>query len=154
MSKKTAKNTESETIVVQPRSFLDIFAQDADKEQNGTWVKLAKYPQIRVKIRSIKSDMWAKKLQEAQVPFKHKIQVGEISLAESKTIISRAMAFGLVLDWEGVFDADGKAIPFSPKKALEFFEMPRAADFADQIYRAAEIEENFRLDEAKATEKN
>ena len=53
----------------------------------------------------------------------------EISTEDDLEITKEAAALTILTDWEGIIDEQGKEIPYSSGRALEFFRDPTLPDF-------------------------
>lgn len=70
---------------------------------------------------------------------------------ESDAIVVRCMGAAIVTGWRGLFDDEGKEVPYSPERAAAILGDPRYQDFRDWVamraadrerYRARSIEED------------
>lgn len=85
-------------------------------------------------------------------PHRHNYNRGMLSEEIMEKIMYETYAEAVVIDWAGITDSEGNAVPFSPEKCVEFFrEYP---DFYYTIKRDAENLALFRQEQEEIEEKN
>jgi hypothetical protein len=131
--------------------FTERYTTNKEAEEEGVWVDLG--DGIEIKVRRIKSPTSRKVLRQLQAPYEHMRRTGR-SLPESvETEITRKWAaHGLLVDWKGVGDKDGKNLPFSPDNALKVLQ--EFDDFADDVAYFAREVETFRAKSLEDAAKN
>lgn len=72
---------------------------------------------VTITVRSIKSKIVIKKLEELQEPNKGRIQRNTVSDEEQTELSRRLFAESVIVDWEGI-KLDGKEFKFSVKNAM------------------------------------
>lgn len=120
---------------------LNEVAIDVDRGENGAWVDdIPELQGLRLKVRSSQNNDWRKllaKLTEA-VPRKKRIG-GRMDPEEMDKILSSCLLNCCLLDWEGLEDDDGLAIPFDKKMAQKLLVEPEYRRFRDGVLWAASI---------------
>jgi hypothetical protein len=123
--------------------------------EEGVWSEIC--AGIRVKHASSESRRYKTALRTAlQKQTDQRGTPGALSTTELTTALNEAMAFGLLLDWQGVTDEDNKDQPlaFSPEAALDLINDPELHIFVERIALAAQNLAKFRAEQIKAAEKN
>lgn len=128
---------------------LNEVAVDVDRGENGAWVgDIPELQGLRLKVRSSQNNDWRKlqaKLQDA-VPRKKRIG-GRMDPEEMDKILSSCLLSCCLLDWEGLEDDDGAAIPYDKKMAQKLLTEPEYRRFRDGVIWAASIvSENIETD--------
>ena len=125
----------------------NIFRTDRTQSEDGAWVTVNDLLGLKVRIRRLNSKpslkAYEKALREA---------VGENAMKDltkvDESVIERAIAYriayGVLVDWEGVKDEKGKQIKFDAKFAYDLLCDPEMADFRDFILQQADTRDNFR----------
>lgn len=128
---------------------LTAFGQDVEKAENGVWVDLGEGCRVKVaRSGSARSERMLKKL---TAPHQRAIQMGSIPDALLERLNAEHTSKAILLDWEGLQDADGTEIPFSQAKAFEILSNPEYRDFKDQVLYLAREAETFRKQQIDET---
>lgn len=86
--------------------------------------------------------------QTLQLPHRRKLDKGTMDPSESQKIAIEAMAAGLIIDWKGIQDPEGKDIPFSKEVAIVL--LTQRPDIREHIQEFALELENFRAETVEA----
>lgn len=122
---------------------LSKLKSDIKKENHGVWIDYN--ADIKFKIARIGSTEYNKVMEELTLPHKKALRRGALPDTKFAEIMSTALATGCILDWSGIEDDDGKLIPFSVDKAVEWMNDASLKDLRDFIAKEASNIENFRL---------
>jgi len=95
----------------------------------GVWVPWRL--DIELKIASFNNPAFERALRRVTKPHKRRIATGDIDDEVLESLSKESVAKLLLLDWKNVQGEDGKDIPYSWEKALEFFNDERTK----QLYR-------------------
>lgn len=106
---------------------------DVSSEQEGVWVNYEHG--IRLKIARIGNPSWKKFIRKNR-SLDQTLELmngngADADRAEEQTM--EAVAHTVLTGWEGVTDDDDNEIPYSPEKALEFFQSPALRDFYTDV---------------------
>lgn len=125
---------------------------DLDRVEKGTWIK---HPSgVRVCVASINSKAYKQAREIALRPRLRDIRSGALTYDDISEILKPVAAEHLLLGWSDLEDANGQPIPYSPAKALEYFQDPRFAEFYRFILDAAGEAELYRQDLLEESAKN
>ncbi len=128
-------------------SVYDLFGASENAAENGKWFDFG--PDLKVKIRRFKSKKSRKVRENLEAPYKRVSKFGTTLPDDVQDEIStRHIAEGIVVDWKGVLDKEGKEIPYSVAAAVKLFtDLPEFRDAVAEIslgldnYRDGEKEE-------------
>lgn len=132
------------------KSIYANYGLDLSKVEEGTWFELSA-GEMKVKLRNANSKVYKKALVDARNSFKGMRKLTE---AQFEIIGKKGLVYGLLLDWSGFYDEEGKEIPFSTEKAWEIFNDDRLIDLANEVIAFAQDSEQFRLENKEESEKN
>jgi len=121
-----------------------IFATDESLEEAGAWVDINELYGLKIKVRRMRSDASLKAYERiVRERFgEGKLRKPEdLTGSESEEILKQQLAEAILIDWEGLYDADGNAVPYSVPAALAFLEVK---DFREFVYQAANERGTFR----------
>lgn len=145
----------SEEIEERKLSIFDICETDTVAEENGRWFNdvFEDTSGIDVKLRRMtsKASMEARRRLDKQYRGKMN-KKGEYDMDFGMKVLVEQMAEGVIVDWRGIYDRDGKEIKFSKEKAIEL--MTKLPTFRDTILINAQELDNFRIEEREDAEKN
>ena len=131
--------------------FIERYRTDKTLEEEGAWVDLG--DGIKIKVARIQSHRARRVLARLYRPYESLRQNGrKVPEGVQETITRQWLAEGVLLDWEGVTDAEGKAIPFSVENALQVFEA--FPDFLDEVAFFSREQETFRAERLEAVTGN
>jgi hypothetical protein len=132
-------------------NFAERYRTDRDLEEEGAWVDLG--DGIKIKIARLQSQRARRVLARLYRPYDNMRQSGrKVPDSVQETVTRRWIAEGVLLDWEGVSDAAGKTIPFTPDSALEVFEA--FPDFLDEVVYFSREQETFRAERLETVKGN
>jgi hypothetical protein len=111
-------------------SLFDMFGTDAESAEEGKWFSFGKA--IKIKVRRYKSKKSRKVREMLEAPYKRSMRSGGV-LAESiqEEITNEHIAIGIIADWKGVTDKEGKELPYTKENALALVE--QLPEFRDAI---------------------
>lgn len=124
-------------------SFI-IPSEPVESIEQGTWVD---YEGSKLKIAYAASPNFMRIRQKLEQPHRRKIESGTMDPVEHKTLITRAMSKGLLLDWKGVLDAKGQPAPFSQELAYQA--MSYDEDLREFVMEVAVNLQNFKSQSLK-----
>ena len=131
--------------------FAERYQTDKTLEEDGAWVDLG--DGIKIKVARIQSQRARRVLMRLYRPYENLRQSGrKVPEAVQEKITRQWLAEGVLLDWEGVTDAEGKAIAFSVDHALQVFEA--FPDFLDEVAFFSREQETFRAERLEAAKGN
>ena len=143
----------SDTADTTPKNTLfTMFKTNEDLEEAGVWAVLSRDPLIRVKVRRLKSKRSLEARKELDKPFANEIRRGTLSTDEQKDLALKQIAHGVIAAWEGVTDAEGKELPYTPKNAYDI--LKALPELADLIIGISVEAENYKDQVRKDGEKN
>jgi len=100
------------------------FGTNQEKETSGVWVPIGH--DLQVKICRIGNERYESYLRQIGKPMKHQLRRGDADPKESKSLLIRAIARHVLVDWDGLEEPDenGKLhkIEYSEKKAIQLLE--------------------------------
>lgn len=126
------------------------FATNAQKEKEGAWVDAG--GGLRLKIARLGNSDYEEHLRKLSKPYSRQIRMNTIENEVLETVIRKATAKYILLDWENLTDDDDKPIPYSEAKAYELLTEYR--DFMKMVTELAGEVELFRQDDFKEVEGN
>lgn len=129
-----------------PKSALFArFKMDEDKEEDGVWADFG--DGIRVRIRRFKSRKVQDARKEVEKPYADVIRKGPLPVEVAEELLVKQMAKGVVSDWEGITDENGKVLSCTPAN-VEMI-LKALPEFRDEIFQTAIDRDAFKaaLDE-------
>ena len=121
-----------------------MYKTNKDKETEGTFVEIGGGVSVKIKRAGARNKAFAFAQSKMLKPLQRQIRSGTVSPDVMEDINISLFANHVVTDWKGITE-DGKAIPFSKEKFVEYAkEMP---DFFDEIFIAAYEVNNFKDEE-------
>lgn len=112
---------------------------DRKKSVEGVWSVFEGGYDFEVKIARLGNDKYEKYLAKLLKPFTVKRRNRELESSVLKEITRKAMAKYIWIDWKNLTNGDGKAIPYSEEKALEYLSDPFIYDRIDELTNSREI---------------
>lgn len=119
------------------------FDKENTLKDEGVW---ASYAGSEFKLAHSGNNKFQRALSRLQAPHRRKIDKGSLDPVESKNIICKAMAEGLVLDWKNVVDSKGVQVVFDKDKC--FTALVNNEDLREFIQEFALDLENFKSEES------
>jgi hypothetical protein len=128
---------------------LSELAVDPDRQENGAWVDdIPEVQGLRLKVRGAQNADWRKlqaKLLDA-VPRKKRLG-GRLDPDENDAIMTKCLLNCCLLDWDGLEDEQGNAIPFDKDYARKLITEPEFRRFRDSVIWAANVVQEKTEDE-------
>ncbi len=133
-------------------SIFDLYETNQDAEENGKWFSEFG-PEIDIKIRRFTSAK-SRKVREAlfKPHLKQYKTFEKIPEAISEELTCRHLADGVVTDWRGIFDREGKEVPFAPDMAFELF--TKLPDLAKEVVLLSINMDNYRIEKKEEIKGN
>lgn len=134
---------------------LSEFKIDPNRKEDGAWVDIPQLPGVKFKVKGIGNREWNKvaEREAIHIPFSER-KGGEIPSERQETITNTCILEAGLLDWSGIVDDDGEAVPYSAEVASKLISDPAYERFRDAVlsacHRVVEIED----DHQKEAEKN
>lgn len=132
------------------------FGSESTLEMGGVLIpfELEGGGEVRFKIRraGARNTEWRKVYNEVMKPHEEAINLDKLSEEENKLLLAEVYSRSVVIDWEGIKDAEGEDVPFSVqscKELLEFY-----PDLLANLMTEAHLRSNFRHEEMETTAKN
>lgn len=97
---------------------ISAFAVDEKLEVGGFWKDLGGGSSVRIARAGNRA--YNKKLRELMKPYRGPMGLLEMSDETAHRVFVEAMAGTVLVDWKGLSDEDGKDVPYSEKKAIEW----------------------------------
>lgn len=121
---------------------LDRFRLDQQLSSEGTWVDFQ--GGVRFKIARAGAPESSVVLRELSL--RHLSETSPKTTEALQRVINREWAAkALLRDWDGVFDKDGKPMPYTPDRGVEVFNDPELGHLYDFVIRVAHESSFFRV---------
>lgn len=137
------------------RSIFDLAETDLAAEENGRWFKdiFDNESDVDVCLRRLSSKASMLVRRRLDKKYRHKTDSkGEYDEDFAVDVMTEQMAHGVVVDWRGIVDNDGKDIPCTPENALKLFRALPA--FRDAVIMLCNNMENYRKERKDDAAKN
>ncbi|UUX51806.1 hypothetical protein NUH88_08905 [Nisaea acidiphila] len=132
---------------------LSRFKSDREAEDDGVWVALDGSENASVKLARIGNRRYRDAMQRRMKPFRRALRAGTLEEATAERITAEVLAETVLLDWRDL-TLDGRALTYSPERALSLLLDPALRDFRDLIVEMASDIELYRQQDQEAAEKN
>lgn len=128
-------------------SIYDLFKTDALLEEKGVWVDYGQYGKFLLARAGGANSKYSKVLEHKTQPYRHNIKNVSNDILEG--VLFDTFIETLLLDWQGIYDEDGKTIPFNQENAKKLLSelnnlylnlREQAGDLA--LYRSKLLEED------------
>ena len=123
-------------------------AIDTSKEESGVWHDFA--GDVKLRIRRLSSKISQNARKDAEKPYAAQLRLKEVPAEVYDSILVQQLARGVIADWEGVTDEDGKDIPYSGDVAAEVIAGPEMKDFRLEVLNLSMTKEAYRADVVEA----
>lgn len=90
--------------------------EDVSLTEDGVWVE---YEDSKFKIAHASNLVFQKELARLQAPHRRKIEEGKLDMEIQRTILCKAMAKGLVRDWDKVVNKAKEPVPYSEAQCAQ-----------------------------------
>jgi len=124
---------------------------DLKKEIEGIWVDFAEG--IQLKIARVRNVKYIELLQNLIEPYRKNIREDKVKAEDFADILLEVRAKTILLDWKNI-EENGKSIPYSVEKAIEYFKNPELKDFYNFVVIVSENADQYKKDLIKDSEKN
>ena len=152
----------TEEVVKEEQDSLDLykaFAVDVDEEKEGRWFENF-VPGLDLKIarqnNTIYQRFFGTELEAAQL--KARDEGGELTPEITESIMNRAIAKAILVDWRGNGTAGlnykGELLGYTYENALSIVGDPEMHEFRDRVWQRAGNFENFLKSRERADAKN
>lgn len=139
-------------------SIFDALETDTDATENGRWfegdeVWGPKLAHVSIKLRRMTSKASQKARRDVELKYaKYQDKKGQFPEDVSKRLLAEHLATGIIVDWKGVIDRDGKEIPFSPEAAFALaYKLP---DFMLPLVQKSAVLDSFQAEAKEIVEGN
>lgn len=123
---------------------LNELKQNVSVEQAGVWLDYG--GGLEVKLCRMPNTRFSEMLQEClagAVSRKRRGSIDKAILNKTEDAQRQAFARHVLVDWSGLQDEDGNAVPYSEGKALEIISDPAYHDFYEDLLDMARDRSNF-----------
>jgi len=125
---------------------------DAIKESDGVWIDYGLG--VRLKIARARNPKYKEFLRKLVEPLKVDMRAEKTSMEELNKALITVRANTILLGWENIEDSNGNQIPYSAKKAEEFFSDPELKDFYEFVVTVSESADKYKKILVEESEKN
>jgi len=135
---------------------LNRIATSTERAADGQWVEFCPAqgdePALELKIARIGNPRYAQRLQELVRPHRRKVRMGFDE--DMEQLVKIAVAECVLVDWRGLEDEDGNAIPYSKETSVEILTNPAYSDLMDFVMDVGGDAAIYRENEIQATAGN
>ena len=124
---------------------------DVAKQNDGTWVDFLMG--IRLKIARSRNPKYNELMRKLTENMRIDMREGKFDNTEFNNVLIKVRAETILLDWENI-DEDGKSVPYSIAKAIEYFSNPELNDLYTFVVAISESAEAYKKDLVEGSEKN
>ncbi len=125
---------------------------DVSKEIDGVWVDFVLG--IRLKIARARNSKYREVLRDLMEPVQKDVRNDTITLDALDSILIKARAKTILLDWENIETPGGDSIPYSSAQAEKFFSDPELKDFYEFVVTVSESADDFKKEFIDESVKN
>lgn len=125
---------------------------DLKKAESGVWIPFGSG--IELCIASTNTPEFRQARTKLLKPHARLIRAKLLSFEEAINVLKPAYAKHVLVGWKNIEDENGSDIPYSPEKALEFFNDKSLSTLFDFVLETANEEELFRLEDMDDAVKN
>lgn len=109
---------------------LNFIRTDPDRSESGIWVDFDQGIRLRIaRLGNTKYESFLREKQAETLVTRGRRRRQKLDLDQGSDILKEAVARFVLVDWQNIDDGDGKPIPYSWEKALEFFKDPSLDEF-------------------------
>ena len=131
---------------------LSQIRSDTEKTSEGIWLEFA--VGIRLKVARLHNPAYSKYLTTLQKPYTRQIRAGILDADVAGELVRKAVARHILVGWENIEDEQGKPIPYSAEKALEFLSDPALSEMYDFVLEVSASAELYRAELHEDSAKN
>jgi len=124
---------------------------DSNKEIEGVWVDFELG--IKLKIARARNPKYTELLRQLLDPLRVDIRNDKVAVDDFNNILLEVRAKTVLLDWKNI-EENGKSIPYSSEKAIEYFKNPDLKDFYVFVVSISENSAQYKKDLIENSEKN
>jgi len=124
---------------------------DSNKEIEGVWVDFELG--IKLKIARARNPKYTELLRQLLDPLRVDIRNDKVAVDDFNNILLEVRARTVLLDWKNI-EENGKSIPYSSEKAIEYFKNPDLKDFYVFVVSISENSAQYKKDLIENSEKN
>jgi hypothetical protein len=121
------------------------FDADIPSTDDGVWTS---FEGSKLKIAHISNIKFQRLMAKGQQPFRKQFENGSMDPAKTKQILCKAMAGGVLVDWDKVVDSAKQPVPYSEERGeTALMKNPALRDFVTEFstnlanYRDEEVQE-------------
>lgn len=138
-------------------SIYSMYKTDKAKEENGIWIpfgKTEKGQEISFKIaRASKTNAkYSKALERLMKPYQKQIRLNTLSDDVANNVMIEAFCEGILLDWKGISDEEGKEMKYSKENAIKL--MNDLPDLFNDLQEQSNSMTLFKEEELQENSKN
>lgn len=119
-------------------------AIDTSKEETGVWHEFA--GDIKLRIRRLSSKISQNARKEAEKPYAAQLRLKETPQEVYDSILVQQIAHGVIADWTGVIDDEGKELPYSPQVAADVIAGDEMKDFRLEVLNLSMSKDEYRAE--------
>ena len=129
---------------------INDYITDTSKSNDGVWFD---HEGASFLVARYTKPGFLNRLEALKKPYERKIAKGTFTVEDELPIMAKALSEHILLDWKGVYTAEGKEIKYSKENAEKFLGNPQAAEFRDLISTFSQDADAFRSEVEKEVEK-
>lgn len=113
---------------------------DSDRIEQGAWVPdISECPGLKLKVRGQGNKDWRRLQSRLLDAVPRKKRVNRLDYDEGERITNRLLLDTCLIDWDGLQDDDGNAIPYSKEMAETLLTDPDFRKFRDAVFTASSL---------------
>ena len=125
---------------------LNNFATDVSLAEEGAWIQIDEETSIRV--ARYGNRRFKKVFARLTAPYKVQIQQGTLNEEMASSLLTRAIAEAILVDWKGMKKA-GKDLPYSVEAAIKILSDETLSNFRDMVVNLSQDIQTFREQEVR-----
>ena len=120
---------------------LDELKIDTDKLEKGDWVEnIPELEGLRLKVRGVNNKAYRKmERQLLETLPRSKRRYGRLNIEDQDRITTQCLLNSCLDDWDGLFNDNGTAIPYTREMAQQLLTEPEYRRFRDAVLWAANV---------------
>lgn len=128
--------------------MLNVATKTVPQEVEGVWVNYA--DGVRFKVARAGNSAYLRAMDKAEAPYRKQIARNKLSSEKQMELNCRAMAIGILKDWEGIATDDG---PLEFNEDNAYAVLRHNVELRDFIFEFAVESENYRRTQIEETAK-